>query len=751
MEKVTKPIVLNETFSEKLNVINTQLSSIAQSCKTISADVPKVTTGTSEDGSTTITVINKDGTTTTTKLVDGTARASVNTLSARMDTFTSLPEGSTSGNAELADIRVGADGTTYDTAGNAVRGQISELKSDLNKEVSDRNNAITAEKNARDEAIKNEQTVRSQAIFDAVNEEKNRAITRENEIEALFTLPTQDAVNNWLNEHPEATTTVQDGSITVSKLNKETKNYIRASINVKDFGAVGDGITDDKDAIINAFNYAIEHLPCEVYFPAGVYGILRGGITVRMPLGSGGLSVRGDGYNLSQIKYLKDWETDNTWYAIRIQPVTTPTNDIEFLHDVVISDISVYDTDPITHAWDGTVTEKNPTGLKEETHGFDIQYCNRVTVSDCAILSVGDEAIDIYYCRDVTIANNHIYNSPGAGNAGGAISIGDGSKNVSVIGNTINYTREDKSNFGIAVESLFYPVTDVVITGNVITDINGNGINVGATNEGAYVHRVSIGNNVINNCVNGIVLIGAYIKNDIAIIENIIANCSGYGIEGKARLGNTLISTNVIDSTQTAISVTADYTVNISGCNIYNTKGQAIYSNATKCIVDGCIIDGVGISDNSPVGAILRFEDPNIELIVKSTCLRNVNMNKGIHGAKVVENSDIILSGIGDSISGTVINKIVNVTTNGRINIPTNNAIVTGLKIESTESLGSNAITISNATGVLISGCNISVPDYSSIKESGTADYNLITCNVSNRGITKLGANTVDVNNILIT
>ena len=52
---------------------------------------------------------------------------------ARMDTFTSLPEGSTSGNAELADIRVGSDGTTYDTAGNAVRGQIGELKSDLNE------------------------------------------------------------------------------------------------------------------------------------------------------------------------------------------------------------------------------------------------------------------------------------------------------------------------------------------------------------------------------------------------------------------------------------------------------------------------------------------------------------------------------------------------------------------------------------------------------------------------------------------
>lgn len=55
------------------------------------------------------------------------------TLSNRMDTFTSLSAGSTTGDAELQDIRVGANGVTYNNAGDAVRGQYSQLKEDLDE------------------------------------------------------------------------------------------------------------------------------------------------------------------------------------------------------------------------------------------------------------------------------------------------------------------------------------------------------------------------------------------------------------------------------------------------------------------------------------------------------------------------------------------------------------------------------------------------------------------------------------------
>lgn len=91
------------------------------------------------------------------------------------------------------------------------------------------------------------------------------------DLESIFTGDVDTAVSNWLAAHPEATTTVTDNSLTSAKMAAEMKSWIRRNvINVKDYGATGDGTTDDSRAILDAL-HALPINNGVLYFPPGVY------------------------------------------------------------------------------------------------------------------------------------------------------------------------------------------------------------------------------------------------------------------------------------------------------------------------------------------------------------------------------------------------------------------------------------------------------------------------------------------------
>ena len=78
-----------------------------------------------------------------------------------------------------------------------------------------------------------------------VNECVEAINKQDKKIDNLATVAIKKYVYDWLDEHPEATTTVQDGSLTLGKFMPGELAFV----SVRQFGAVGDGETDDTDAI----------------------------------------------------------------------------------------------------------------------------------------------------------------------------------------------------------------------------------------------------------------------------------------------------------------------------------------------------------------------------------------------------------------------------------------------------------------------------------------------------------------------
>lgn len=117
--------------------------------------------------------------------------------------------------------------TAAESAKTAAEAAAAESRADyttLNTKVDNTKTALEAEIDAvSDDVADLDTAVQSKASTTALQAETARATAEEARIEALFTAPTEEAVADWLEAHPEATTTVQDGAISYAKLDSTLK------------------------------------------------------------------------------------------------------------------------------------------------------------------------------------------------------------------------------------------------------------------------------------------------------------------------------------------------------------------------------------------------------------------------------------------------------------------------------------------------------------------------------------------------
>lgn len=113
----------------------------------------------------------------------------------------------------------------------------------------------------------------------------------------------------------------------------ETK--LNESVSVKDFGAVGDGVTDDTAAIQAALDYAFDSGGRAVYVPAGTYN--HTGLTIKGPQGS-------PFYDSERVKFYGESRgvsiLDHTGTGIAVD-VVGETNATNAIYGVVIQQMSI--------------------------------------------------------------------------------------------------------------------------------------------------------------------------------------------------------------------------------------------------------------------------------------------------------------------------------------------------------------------------------------------------------------------------
>lgn len=431
----------------------------------------------------------------------------------------------------------------------------------------------------------------------------------------------ESAVQDWLDDHPEATTTVTDGSITMAKLASAVAQKVNQVtslsdeianfpyVNVKSLGAVGDGETDDTTALQSALT---QHK--KIYIPSGTYLINAtlqiGSNTEIMGDGESTIIQLGDNPALTPYQWSTNYGDDNYFYPFMVADQKTSV----FVHDLkIIGNLETEDEHTQTglcffnstecYAENLTIDHINyfpdnslprPSGQWRRGWGLSMFDCTNVYIAKCNI------SYSPYENLRVGKNSKHVVVSDCVLEYGWrtGLQILRGCDDITVL--RCRIVQDDFDKYDTEACITLHSGENAYISNVLIKDCTlfgelyeaGSGVANAISFIDGYTNNI-----VIDNCTiictgtsNGLALNGEKIE-----VRNCNVVCDGNGIMFNAQRGvsNVALIDSVIKSSSLGVYVTSTNkhdTIILSGNIIESTGNHVCYidnNGNSKCMIKG--------------------------------------------------------------------------------------------------------------------------------------------------------------------
>lgn len=291
-----------------------------------------------------------------------------------------------------------------------------------------------------------------------------------------------------------ATNFTQDGTGAVQRT---VTSKLKEVISIKDFGAVGDGVTDDRNALIAALNAVKARGGGSLFIPKGIYLISKGQVFIDC-----NIDIFGEGSSVSVFRYQDESSDTRADFLNTVNP-----NTVVQTHNISLRDLGITSglgaggsnyticSHLCVFVTSGNVTFSNCEFKNSRFFGTVVSYSKNVIVSGCRYSTIARDGFHSDNCDNVIVTGCNFYRVADDSVAVGRIDVplvenAGNSRQIIVANNNF----EDSQ--GVCVLGAKH----TAIVGNTFTRALTRAIEVGADTVAGQTAQVSvlIANNVID-------------------------------------------------------------------------------------------------------------------------------------------------------------------------------------------------------------------------------------------------------------